>query len=82
MSSFGGASLHLGEQMLSTVGPQESCLTIDGARKLKAMRIGLQRRFGAGFIDTGWICAHENERLASIATGLDQAREAPETVAA
>lgn len=82
MSSFGGASLCLGEQMLSTVGPQESCLTVDGARKLKAMRIGLQRRFGVGFIDAGWACAHESERLACIAKGLSQARERPETVAA
>ncbi|MES2896165.1 MAG: flagellin modification protein FlmF [Pseudomonadota bacterium] len=82
MSSFGGASLSLGEQMLSMVGPQESCLTIDGAQKLQAMRIGLQRRFGAGFVDAGWACAQEGERLDSIATGLSQARVTPETVAA
>lgn len=82
MSSFGGASLCLGEQMLGTVEPQESYLTMDGARKLTAMRIGLQRRFGAGFIDAGWACAHESERLAFIAEGLSQARERPEAVAA
>lgn len=82
MSSFGGASLHLGEQMLSTVEPRESCLTVDGARKLKAMRTVLQRRLGPGFIDAGWGAAREADRLDGLAVGLARARETSEAVAA
>ncbi len=82
MSSFGGASLQLGEQMLSTVGPQESCLTTEGARQLKAMTIGLKRRFDAGFVDAGWGCGRETERLARLAAALDPAREITGAVAA